>query len=660
MQIFRKILLNYYWLLALLIIIAFYPVAGYLHPMKWDILDQFYACRYLLSQSFDAGFVPLWCPYINLGYPFFADPQAGIHYPISWLIALLFGYSIFTIQLEFLLHLFIAGVGMYKTVYLLSSHQKTAFITAVLFSLCGIFVSNAQHLTWLISIAWLSFSVFYFLLLFRDGNWLTALKLGTTLSLSLLGGYPAFGIIAFYLFGLFFCYYIFKVAKQDRLQIIGLFIGSGAVFLLLSANYLYSLATVMPHMARSSGLSADQVNINGFTLRCFISFIAPAATVADADFFNTDISMRNLYLGLLFLPVLCYQIFCIKNIKVNYLLLLSLLLLGAAVGAELPIRKVFYYLLPGMKLFKMAAIFRAFAGFFLLLIFSFGIRNILNKVKLTAFTKIGIGYWFFLLAFAVASYSTSYYPASIKQAIVAQLFVSLVFLTILLVLLYFFSESKGFGWILLLLISVEMISSDWKNMGATVVDATTTCVSLQSRLDSYPNGFEAVPTQNINSYGSVGDGSLSPIWQNVSYYKKTPAFDGFNNFQLQQTTLFTQTAIAHPLIFTKDSFNKVQITHFSPNEVRATVNLLSADTVFLLQNNFAGWQAEVNGESKAVNPNKMTPAIDLTKGKYDIAFCYTNNKAKYGLIISFIIFCAIAGLVALFSIFQHYAKNLNF
>ncbi len=660
MQIFRKILLNYYWLLTLLIIIAFYPVAGYLHPMKWDILDQFYACRYLLSQSFEAGFVPLWCPYINLGYPFFADPQAGIHYPISWLIALLFGYSIFTIQLEFLLHLFIAGVGMYKTVYLLSSHQKTAFITAVVFSLCGIFVSNAQHLTWLISIAWLSFSVFYFLLLFRDRNWFTALKLGTTLSLSLLGGYPAFGIIAFYLFGLFFCYFIFKVAKQDRLHIIGLFIGSGLVFLLLSANYLYSLATVMPHMARSSGLSADQVNVNGFTLRCFISFIAPAATVVDTDFFNTDISMRNLYLGFLFIPVLCYQLFFIKNKNLNYLFLLCLLLLGLAVGAELPFRKIVYYLLPGMKLFKMASIFRTFAGFLLLLIFAFGIRNIFEKVKLTVFKKIVLGYWFFILTFIISCYCTSFFPVNIQQAIGSQLMVSLGFLTILLVLIHFFTNSKRFGWMLLFLISVEMIGSDWKNMGATVVDTTTSCALLQARLAEYPNGFETVPTQNINSYGSVGDGYIAPIWQNVSFYKKTPAFDGFNNFQLQQTTLFTQTAQAHPLIFTKDSFNKVQITHFSPNEVRATVNLLSADTVFLLQNNFAGWQAEVNGESKAVNPNKMTPAIDLTKGKYDISFCYTNNKAKYGLIISFIIFCAIAGLVALFSIFQNYAKNLKF
>lgn len=187
-------------LMALVQCMAFAQVALGIYAMKYDIMDQFYPCRAFIAESLQRGELPLWNPYIYFGYPFYSDPQAGLHYPLVWVFSYVFAYSAYTMHLEFMLHVFLAGLAMYLIVAHKTKDWRLALLGGLSFSLSGVFVGNAQHLTWLISLAWLSMAAYNLLRLSERPHWHWGLGLGLSLAFSLTGGYPAFGFISAYLF----------------------------------------------------------------------------------------------------------------------------------------------------------------------------------------------------------------------------------------------------------------------------------------------------------------------------------------------------------------------------------------------------------------------------------------------------------------------------
>lgn len=74
--------------------------------------------------------LPLWNPTLLGGQPFAADPLAGLWYPPNWLLLLLplpFGFN-----LLFLLHLFLAGWGMYAWLRNSRPSRSAAFLGALI------------------------------------------------------------------------------------------------------------------------------------------------------------------------------------------------------------------------------------------------------------------------------------------------------------------------------------------------------------------------------------------------------------------------------------------------------------------------------------------------------------------------------------------------
>lgn len=633
MSFLRKIKYNSYWWLVAIIFLAFYQVAAMLHPMKWDIVDQFFPCRYLLSESLKNGIVPLWCPYINLGYPFYADPQAGIHYPISWLIAVTTGYSMYAIHVEFLLHVVLSAWAVYKLLYYHYFHRATAFVGAVIFSLSGIIVGNAQHLTWLISICWLLWSVYFMLKLNKERQWIDAVKLALVLAFSLLGGYPAFGIIAVYCFIGYFIWLFFQLTNKERVKLLQLYFFCGLLFLFFIANYLLSLAEVMPFMNRGAGLTAAQVNFNAFTLQSFISLITPYATVADTGYFNTDISMSNLYLGMLLLPVMCYELISGK-LSSRLFFLIAVLLLLTAMGEATPFRKWLYYSLPGMKLFKMASIFRVFAAFFLLLIFSSGIHHIFQKKRLSLFRNIMVCYVLVLALLSLAVQLLPIFPNAIRHHFEIQMYVHFFGLTVLLVAFFWEKAKLQLSVIIVVVIISDMVTAVWFNQPFTVTDATVSCRSLQQKIDLFPKGFYTLPTQKIADVSSIGNESIAPLWQNTSIYRKEVAFDGFNNFYTENYKKITPNDIQHPLFYALDSTSDVRLTLLTPNQIAGAVTTAHIDTVKITQNNFRGWTVIVDGKKIDIDNQNKLPEIVVLAGRHRINFVFENKRAYYMLIIN--------------------------
>lgn len=83
----------------------------------WDTIETYWGDLAFLSNQLGRGEWPLWNPYDRGGYPFHADPQPGMYYPVQWLLAglgvLLGGVSWWLIQLKVMLHHAIAGATLH-------------------------------------------------------------------------------------------------------------------------------------------------------------------------------------------------------------------------------------------------------------------------------------------------------------------------------------------------------------------------------------------------------------------------------------------------------------------------------------------------------------------------------------------------------------------
>lgn len=60
---------------------------------EWDVPEQYWPDLVYLCESLHDGVVPFWNPYDRAGYPYYADPQAGMYHPLNWGICLAAGPS---------------------------------------------------------------------------------------------------------------------------------------------------------------------------------------------------------------------------------------------------------------------------------------------------------------------------------------------------------------------------------------------------------------------------------------------------------------------------------------------------------------------------------------------------------------------------------------
>ncbi|HEY4798172.1 MAG TPA: hypothetical protein VII99_03755, partial [Bacteroidia bacterium] len=149
------------WIIAIAVI-AFWQVAFLVSGLHWDMLDVHLPSLYFISQVLHTNELHYWDPYQQLGYPIHADMQVT-WYPLTLFVARFIGFNLVTLQYFFLLHILIAGIGMYRLCGFFYSNKPIAFAGAISYMLCGFFVSDAQHLHILTSAAWLPFVLYYFL-----------------------------------------------------------------------------------------------------------------------------------------------------------------------------------------------------------------------------------------------------------------------------------------------------------------------------------------------------------------------------------------------------------------------------------------------------------------------------------------------------------------
>jgi hypothetical protein len=667
-------------LISLVPVIAFHQVSFFEYCMKWDMMNYFLPTRYFMSECFSNHIWPWWCPYINLGYPNYADPQSGLWYLPDVVIALTVGYNVYVAQAEFVLHLIVAGIGMFMLLRTCGTGKPAATVVAAVFPLCGFFIGHATHPTLVVSMAWMPYVFNYFLLALSQRTYYRFIQVAITLALCLTGGYIPFAIITVYALVFIFVYYLYNNYKEPG-YVVHVFSGgllSVVIFAALCLPYFYSVVQSLPYIERSAGLDIAKANVNSFSPQSFISLLFPFAASASSSFFDVDMTMRNVYAGLFLFPLLTLAI--IYGRRKNNIILLSagVFCMAAAMGKYLPVRELLYHTLPFMNMFRYPSIFRAFTLICFLLVAADGLSVLYRADKFINTKSVLI--WGLLiegvivLAFTIAALrkgqfnmpggewvtdvtalnkNGQIYQHVALQGIVQALFIVTGILVSIVTKERMLAVAVSALWI------TDMFAATQMSLPGTVISTVRTADFVQA-FKKLPVGFPNPGNTRIIQYNMYGGEVLDPVVFNGSILRKEPCADGFNPFCLKSTTEFLESQQApqvlnNPLAFlwcstdsqklnfynTEVIYNRdkemaadsASVVSFKPGEIEIKTNTKRDAILTVLQAHYPGWKANIDGVNVPVlQTNAALMSVAVTQGIHNVVF---NHEPRYVKLFAF-------------------------
>jgi hypothetical protein len=566
-------------LLLLLLIIGYWQISTFHYSLKYDMIDCYYPWRYMVGECLHNGMLPWWNPYQTLGYPLHADPQSGAWYPIAWIIGGSWGYDIYSIEFEFLLHIFIAGTAMFFLGRTLKLTRGSSFLIAAAYMFSGFIIGNAQHFTYVISAAWIPYVISYYLKFTNSKKYIHAIITGFFMYLLISGGYPAFSVILCYLLIILFLYFSTGIIKRKDWKEFLLLIKLNSVFLLsamlFSAVVLVSVAEVTAYITRGSKLPLEVALYCPLSPQCLISFILPFAAIKDMEFFKTDLSMTNIYFGFIVFIFFIYSVFIKKPTVIRVLFWWGIFCLAAALGEYLPVRKFLFDYFPMMGFFRFPSLFRVFTIIGFLVAAGFAFDKYFNlsfkKGKRILFIIAPV----LLLLVAAVAYSrmqdyltmtdfikNQLFIFSIKstlwQHIAFQSAIQFVFALLMILVLLMGKDIFLKRRLFITLACIDLIFASWLNEPYTTYSHIYTTKNTKEISNTFPKGFPLPSSKNVgdNSDNGLGEGTF---WKNMNIFHKEIAWDGFtpfkfNGYQYLVDSMpgFFKSFLSNPPVFLSD------------------------------------------------------------------------------------------------------------
>ncbi len=539
-----------YLILLLVALLAYWPVAAFIHPLKYDLIDQAYPWKFFIGECLQNQLLPLWNPYQLLGSPIHADPQSSAWYPVVWLTGYFAGYNIYTVSLDFMLHIFLAGAGMYFLARTLRMGTNTALAAGISYMLCGFFTGNAQHFMWIISGTWIPFLIAVYINISEQRKVRHVLAFVLLMFLFVTGGYPAFIILTGYLLAILFLYYAVGMIRKKQYPALRTYLLLNLLAILLTAIVtsvvLISVYHLMPAMTRGDGVLLRQALFGPFPPKSFVSFLFPFATVLNPAFYGTDISMANGYFGLVMLAFFLLALAIRKPVKIWIFLGWGLLMLGIAAGDALPLRAFLYHHVPFMDMFRFPALFRIFALICFIITGAYAFREFIENPGryiwalrlitllmlagvVTAILLANPGEGFSPVRFMQEKTGIFARDTTIARHIYFQGMIQGILLLLMLATLFFARRKIP----LLLLIAIADLSLATRLNGPyTVYYPEFRSADVMEHSTSFPSGFPLPapePVLHNNDRSGINEG---PLWKNLNIFHKQIAWDGYNPLHL--------------------------------------------------------------------------------------------------------------------------------
>jgi hypothetical protein len=260
------------WILALTLAVLFHRLLlG--EVFFWGLPAlQFYPWRDYAFDLLRSGQLPLWNPYNGAGAPLLANYQSALLYPLNW-----FGLIMplaWSMSVTAVLHLFIAGWGMWSFTGRLGFPMLGRGISALAFALAGYLVARLGTYPIITAAAWIPWLLWAVLGLLtrsqrRDVGWLAAFA-----ALQLLAGHAQTTWYSMLLIGVFAAWWSVTNRpfhwRRLAMVIAGISLGAG-----VAAAQLLPTAELLAQSQRSAGVDYDFAMNFSYSLPRALNFLSP-------------------------------------------------------------------------------------------------------------------------------------------------------------------------------------------------------------------------------------------------------------------------------------------------------------------------------------------------------------------------------------------------
>ena len=320
-----------------------------------DVVNYFFWNARFIKEQFLSASIPLWNPYYYSGHPFIANPQTFVFYPATLLFAVLpipWAFNIDTI-----LHIYLAAMGMYCFVFLITDSKSAALASAVVYSLGGYFMDNifAGHLTMIHTAGLLPWIFYFFEKGYKTERMRFFLIAGVVFGLQILSGEPQNNYYtALFLTVYFLIRYFFtpRLARPKPLYQLGIF---GALILLVAFGV--SAVQILPSLEFMSLSDRAESTYRfaaawSFPPKNFFTFLIPKIKTPSL----TTFWEFSGYLGVFSLILAGIGAVFSKHRQHAWCLrIIALIAITIMLGRYTPIYSLYYKWLPGISLFRIPA-----------------------------------------------------------------------------------------------------------------------------------------------------------------------------------------------------------------------------------------------------------------------------------------------------------------
>jgi hypothetical protein len=370
--------------LVTICLVTYWPLTFHVFSLKNDAIIYFLPVRYQVSQSIFNGYFPFWSPYFTLGHPLHADMQSGVWNPVVQLFSLFGPYTLYTLQIETLLYIYLSGVGMYFLLRYFSIHPLVNLLCAIAYMLCGFNNDSCQFLLWISGSAFLPFVFLFYFRLLRSPHLYETCLFSFFLWLLFSTANPGQFIITVYMLAAMLLAKIARVKKDSRIRFIkktaGLHGIAILIFICLALPAIFSYAQFLPLSQRGTGATYQAAMTNPLHPLLTVAYVTPLAIYDTTKFTITDGIERNSWFGLFtfifFVSALITRSKNKQTILLKYAFIISFIF---SLGEWGLLRVIAYYTLPLLNTFRHPAMFKLFSTFFGVLLAAFYLQELTRQ-----------------------------------------------------------------------------------------------------------------------------------------------------------------------------------------------------------------------------------------------------------------------------------------
>ena len=662
-----KKILQPYLLISIAGLLAFAPVSFMLRSLKNDIIALEYPINHFISQSIHNGEIPYWFNTWGMGFPLQSNLTWGIFSTPQMLFSSLFNYNIYTLHIEFMFFVLLAGWGMF---YLLQKHilkdQKLSQLLAICYMLSGFMVGSTQWLLYITAAAFIPLTISSLLSLLKTPSLKNSIQFAIVYTLMFTSVYAAFNIITTYSIAIFILLWFLFFEKEKTKRIAKFkYLGIAVFFtMLLCTPCLYYTIEVLNNISRGNSIASDAEFFNSNYLHpaSLSNLLLPLSSVK-MSFANTEGTMLHSYMGLfilLLLPFAIWRSVKEKNRRAIYLLITAILFLLTSFGEITPIRNLLN-ILPGFNYFRNPAIFRLY--FIVALIIFIGISFSNKSIEELFFRKsietktiIRLA-WLLLTIYLIIVFfngknlekisfnNLSDFVRNINYK--SSLLISSIVQACLLITAIFLIKLKRID-LLRITFALDLILNTL--ICTPFFSVSSSSISEVNAILRPSKGF---PLQaiNPNEVASTFIDNKNNTWYNTNIFRKEVSTQDSYRGPLTLKNFYSDTFKIKAkretslVFFENDSTkNSVQLLVQRPTIIKASVNTKSSSTITFLQNYYSGWKAFYNkSQVEIINDDRPGMSIQIPKGEGVVEFKYERkavwiNALALHLIVIFFLF----------------------